>query len=90
MDKEVFKNIEILYNYMQINDKLEKCDMIMGCGCANLEIPKRCAELYFKDYGKYIVFAGGLGKTTKKLFNKAEAQIYKDIALQCGVPEDKI
>lgn len=90
MEQEVIEKIKILYDYMNINDKLEKCDFIMGCGCANLAIPKRCAELYFKGYGKYIVFAGGLGKTTKHLFSKPEAQIYKEIALKCGVPEQKI
>lgn len=90
MESRILENIKILYDYMKINDELEKCDLIMGCGCANLKIPQKCAELYFNGYGKYIVFAGGLGKTTKKLFNKPEAQIYREIATECGVPEDKI
>lgn len=90
MEQEVLENIRILYEYMKINDKLEKSDLIMGCGCANLEIPKKCAKLYFEGYGKRILFAGGLGKTTKKLFLKPEAQIYKEIAIACGVPEEAI
>lgn len=90
MEQEVLENIKILYDYMNINDQLEKSDIIMGCGCANLQIPRRCAQLYLRGYGEYIVFSGGLGKTTKKLFHKPEAQIYKEIALECGVPEQKI
>lgn len=90
MEQEVLKQVKILYDYMKVNDQLEKSDIIMGCGCANLQIPRRCAQLYLEGYGEYIVFSGGLGKTTKKLFSKPEAKIYQEIALECGVPKEKM
>ena len=90
LDIETIGQVKVLYDYMKINDKLEKCDAIMGCGCSNLEIPKRCAKLLLDGYGDYLIFAGGLGKTTKEMFDKPEAQIYQEIAIACGVPKEKI
>lgn len=75
---------------MKINQKLEKCDLIIGCGCANLEIPIKCADLLKKGYASKILFVGGLGKITKGKFNKTEAQIYKEITIENGVNEQDI
>lgn len=90
MDFKTKKQIQILYDYMKLNDSLEKVDIIIGCGCANLKIPKRCAELHLQGYADYIIFTGGLGKTTKELFHKSEAEMFCDVAMECGVDRNKI
>ena len=88
---EVIKDsLEVIWNYMKLDQPLEKCDVIIGCGCTNLEIPKKCAELLKDGYAPLIVFTGGQGKMSNKYFSKAEAEIFKEIALENGVPEDKI
>lgn len=87
---ELVKALEIMWNYMVLDMPIEKCDLIIGCGCKNLEIPKRCVELLNEGYGENILFCGGFGKITKNDFNKAEAEIYKDIALSCGADSKKI
>lgn len=46
--------------------------------------------MYKQGYADKIIFAGGLGKITKYHFKKAEAEMYKEIAIQEGVPEEKI
>ncbi len=85
MNKEFLKNLKIIWDYMNLNMVLEKCDLIIGCGCMNMDIPVRCAELFKQGYGKKILFTGGLGKVSKNILNKAEAEIFRDIAIAEGI-----
>ena len=63
-DFELINALKIMWDYLNLNMPLQKADLIIGCGCRNLKIPQRCAELYSKDYGKNILFCGGYGKLT--------------------------
>ena len=88
-DFELINALKIMWDYLNLNMPLQKADLIIGCGCRNLKIPQRCAELYSKDYGKNILFCGGYGKLTGD-FIKPEAEIFKDIAIENGIPQNKI
>ena len=89
-NKDIINNLRIIYDYMKLNQKLDKSDLIIGCGCHYLEVADKCIELYKDGYADKILFTGGLGKETNIIFNKSEAEIYKDIALNAGVNEDDI
>ncbi len=80
----------ILWNYLHLGGKIEKCDCILGLGCYDLHIPEKCAQLYKEGYADLIIFTGGLGKSTSDVWNKSEAKIFRDIAINLGVPEEKI
>lgn len=84
------KSLKEIWDYMKLNQPLEKCDLIIGCGCANLDIPVKCSNLLKAGYASKILFAGGLGKITKNKFSKSEAEIYKDIAIKNGIKENDI
>ena len=88
--KSIEKELKIIWDYMVLDEDFPKCDLIIGCGCQSLTIPITCANLYKQGYADKIIFAGGLGKITKYHFKKAEAEMYKEIAIQEGVPEEKI
>lgn len=88
--QEIRKALSEIWDYMKLNQHLEKCDLIIGCGCSNLDIPIKCAELLNSGYADKILFAGGLGKITKNTFDKSEAEIYKDIAIQNGISDKDI
>lgn len=87
---EFIKALRELWNYMRLNQKVEKADLIIGCGCANLEIPVKCAQLFKAGYASKILFCGGLGKITKDKFDKSEAEIFSDIAIKEGINEGDI
>lgn len=89
-DNKVKQALKNIWNYMKLNQDIEKCDLIIGCGCANLDIPVKCSELYKQGFAPKILFAGGYGKITKNSFNKTEAEIYKEIAIANGVNEADI
>ncbi|MDE5539690.1 MAG: YdcF family protein [Bacilli bacterium] len=82
--------LKVIWDYMGLNEHVKKCDLIIGCGCTNMDIPVKCANLYKKGFASKILFVGGLGKVSKNLFSKPEAEIYRDIALKEGVPGEDI
>lgn len=90
IEKDERQHLEQVWNYMVLNEPYPKCDLIMGCGCANLTIPITCSDLFKQGFGKNILFAGGLGKLTKELFLQPEAEVYKKIAIEQGISPEHI
>ena len=88
--EKIISKLKVIWDYMDLDMPISKADVIIGCGCSDLLIPVKCAKLFKENYAPLIIFSGGLGKITDGLFNKTEAEIYKDIAIREGVPEDKI
>ena len=90
LSREKIKILEEIWNYMKLDMKIEKSDLILGCGCANLNIPIKCAELLKNNYADNILFSGGLGKITVDSFDKTEAEKYREIAIEQGIDKNKI
>lgn len=84
------ENVQILWDYLHLNQPLEQADVIIGFGCYDEDIPRRCAELYHAGLAPYVAFSGGLGRNTSDLWTKPEAERFAAIAVSCGVPEEKI
>ena len=84
------KNVQILWNFMHMNQQPVSADVIVGFGCYDEDIPKRCAELYHAGFAPWVCFSGGLGRNTDKLWSKSEAERFAAIAISAGVPEDRI
>lgn len=90
MNQSVYKNVKILWDYMNLHQMPEKADIIIGFGCYNEEIAIRCAQLYKEGYASRVLFTGGLGRNTKNMWVKPEAERFAAIAIKAGVPEEKI
>ena len=86
-EKELIKK---LWDYMRCNQQIEKADCIIGLGCEDLNIAKTAVDLYLKGYSDKIIFSGGLGKVTKNIWNKTEAEKFTEYAIKNGVPKEKI
>lgn len=84
------EEIETLWKYLRINDKLEKANCIVGFGCHDILVAKRASELYLNGYASKIIFTGGYGRITKKIWNKTEAEKFKEVAINMGVLESDI
>ena len=84
------ENVKILWDFMHMNQAPEPADVIVGFGCYDEDIPKRCAELYHAGYAPYVCFSGGLGRNTDKLWTKSEAKRFAAIAVAAGIPADRI
>lgn len=90
MNKIILQNAKILYDYLNINTKVEKSDIIVGLGCMDIGIPKECVKLYQNGYGNLIVFSGNVGKGTEGVLKITEAERFLNIALLNNIPKDKI
>ena len=84
------ENIGILWNFMHMGQEPEAADVIVGFGCYDEDIPKRCAELFHAGFAPWVCFSGGLGRNTDKLWSKSEAERFAAVAIAGGVPEDRI
>ena len=66
--------IQILWEYMKMNHELKHSDCIIGLGSMDINVANVTSELYLKGYANKIIFSGGLGKITYKLWNETEAE----------------
>lgn len=84
------ETVRILWDFMHLNQEPEKADVIVGFGCYDEDIPKRCAELYHAGFAPFVAFSGGLGRNTSGIWTKTEAERFAAIAVAEGVPEERI
>lgn len=81
---------KIIWDYMHMNHKLVPADIILALGSSwDLSIAHHACDLFFEKYAPLIIFSGDFnGK--KRIFPKSEAEMFKDVALERGVPEGVI
>lgn len=84
------EQIQVLWNYMKMNHKIRNADCIIGLGTMDINVANVASELYLKGYANKLIFSGGLGKITRKLWNETEAEKFAKIAIQRGVPSNNI
>lgn len=87
---DIDKKAKIIWDYMRMNMPLEKADAIFVLCSHDTRVADRAADLFNDGYAPWVIVSGGAGKLTQDLFNKPEAEVFKDILLQADVPEDRI
>ena len=90
INEEIIYQAKVLYDYLNLDMAISKADVIIGFGCMDKTIPKKCAELYKEGYGKLLVFSGKVGKGTKGVLNISEAKRFQMIATEEGVSSNSI
>ena len=84
---EFLQPLQVLWDYLGMHQTPAKADCIVGFGNFNTDIARRAAELYHQGYAPKILFTGGLGRNTTRLFTEPEAVRFAKVAMECGVPE---
>lgn len=84
------KQAKTIWDYHHMHHALKKCDVMLVLGSSDLRVAAYAADLFLQGYAGCMVISGGFGRFTKDLFHKTEAEMFADIALQKGVPKDKI
>ena len=90
MEQIVYENVKVLWDYMHMHMDLKKADYIVGFGCYNEDIALRAAELYHQGWAPKVLFTGGLGRNTKEMWTRSEAERFADVARKAGVPDEDI
>lgn len=79
-----------IWDYHHLNHVLKKADCLLVLGSHDPRIGEYGARLLLEGWAPMIVFSGGLGRLTQGLWDEPEADKFARIAVQMGVPQDKI
>ncbi|MGN6194683.1 MAG: YdcF family protein [Ginsengibacter sp.] len=90
INEEIISLAKLLWDYHQMNHKLEKADCILALGSHDLRVPERVAELYLGGFAPLVIMSGGLGNFTQEIWTEKEADKFAAIAIEKGVPKDAI
>lgn len=90
MDERLRPLVERVWRYHQMDHHLAKADAIMVLCSHDTIVAERGALLFLEGWAPLIIFSGGLGTITKHLWPDPEANRFAQIAMDRGVPEDRI
>lgn len=84
------QDAKTIWNYLLVKQKPEKADAIFILCSHDTRVADRGVELYNQGYANWVIVSGGSGKLTKDIFDKPEAEIFKEILIKGGIPGDRI
>jgi uncharacterized SAM-binding protein YcdF (DUF218 family) len=82
--------VETIWNYHRLNHELRRSDAILVLCSHDTAVARRGAQLLLQGWAPLLIFAGGSGAITKQLFDQPEAERFAAIALDMGVPSERI
>jgi len=90
MSTKIDQLAQIIWEYHHLHHSLEKADSIIVLGNTDLRTIERGIEVYKSGLSTQMIISGGLGMITSKIWNEPEADQFAKIAIQNGVPADRI
>ena len=90
MKKADINDIKVLWNYLRLVQVTEHADCIICFGSHDEHVAVKAAQLYLEGFAENIIFTGGRGRITEKLWQEPEAVHFARIAEEMGVPEGRI
>ena len=90
MDDRIRSFAQTIWDYHHLNHELKHADAILVLCSHDTVVAKRGAELYLQGWAPLLIFAGGQGAITRQLWHEPEADQFAAIAIEMGVPEDRI
>jgi uncharacterized SAM-binding protein YcdF (DUF218 family) len=90
LDNRVLALAERLWNYHQLHHAISTADAILVLCSHDTVVAERGAELYLQGRAPLLLFSGGSGRITGRLWEEPEADLFARIALARGVPEERI
>lgn len=77
----------VLWDYMRMRHEPRPCDLILVLGSNDTRVAEHGARLFLQGLAPYILFSGNVGRLTRHLFHRPEAEMFADIARRMGVPD---
>jgi uncharacterized SAM-binding protein YcdF (DUF218 family) len=90
MDDRIRSLSRTIWDDHHLNHQLAKADAILVLCSHDLAVAERGAELFLQGWAPLLIFAGGLGSITGRLWQEPEADQFARIAIERGVPKDRI
>jgi uncharacterized SAM-binding protein YcdF (DUF218 family) len=90
MDDRTRRLVETIWNYHHMNHRLARADAILVLCSHDTAVAARGAQLLLDGWAPLLIYSGGLGAITQRLWQEPEADQFARIALGMGVPADRI
>jgi uncharacterized SAM-binding protein YcdF (DUF218 family) len=90
MDDRIRALAQTIWDYHHLDHQLLPADTILVLCSHDKAVAKRGAELFLQGLAPLLIFAGGLGAITRHLWREPEADQFAAIAVDMGVPRDRI
>jgi uncharacterized SAM-binding protein YcdF (DUF218 family) len=81
---------ETIWRYHQLNHQLISADVILVLCSHDKAVAERGAQLFLEGWAPLLIFSGGLGSITSRLWREPEADQFAAIAIKMGVPRESI
>lgn len=79
-----------IWDYHRLEHRLVPADVILVLCSHDTSVAARGAELWLAGWAPLLVFSGGLGAVTRHLWQEPEADQFARIAIEMGVPPERI
>jgi uncharacterized SAM-binding protein YcdF (DUF218 family) len=90
MDHRTKALAERLWDYLKLSQQIENSDAILVLCSHDKRVAERAAQLFLDDWAPLLIFSGGLGSITRTFWTEPEADQFAAIAIQMGVPQERI
>jgi len=90
MDDRIRGFAQTIWDYHHVNHQLAHADAILVLCSHDTVVAARGAELFLQGWAPLLIFAGGSGAITRRLWNEPEADRFARIAIGMGVPAARI
>jgi uncharacterized SAM-binding protein YcdF (DUF218 family) len=79
-----------IWDYHQLHHELAPADAILVLCSHDKAVGARSAEVFLAGWAPLLTFSGGFGGITRHLWHEPEADIFAAIAIEMGVPPDRV
>jgi uncharacterized SAM-binding protein YcdF (DUF218 family) len=90
MSDRVSELAQIIWDYHRLGHSLVKSDCILTPCSHDPRVAVRSAELFLAGWAPLLVFSGNVGELTAGMYGQPEADYFAEMAIQLGVPSDRI
>ena len=90
MDSQIEALAETIWNYHRMNHEVAKADAILVLCSHDERVAERGAQLFLEGWAPLLIFSGGHGAITKRLWSEPEAERFARIAESLNVPRESI
>jgi uncharacterized SAM-binding protein YcdF (DUF218 family) len=86
MEPRIRALVDKVWRYHQLNHELSKADAILVLCSHDTAVAERGAQLFLDGWAPLLIFSGGQGSITRRLWREPEADLFARIAGEMGVP----
>ena len=90
MEDRIRELVERIWQYHQMHHQLSTADAILVLCSQDLPVADTAAQLFLDGWAPLLIFSGGLGSITKRLWREPEADQFARAAIRMGVPPESI